>query len=598
MALGSEARSTFLAIVKGDASQAVTEFKKLGNSVEKSTKGASGSVGKFKQLSSGAFAEVKANAGMMAAGAGAAFAGFALHAASSFSDLGVTIGKFRDSTGLAAEEASRMVELSGDLGISSDTLQATLGRLNKNIKPELFKQLGIEIATTKTGATDVQGTFLNVIDKLNGIKDPAVKAATATKLLGRNWQEISEIIGMGSAGLADRLKSITGAKVMSDDEIKKAREFRDAQDALKDVFEELVITIGSRLAPALSDAANSMANIASDAKPAIDVLGKANQVANEGTGFFSDLFDAATDIPDVLRGNAFEMELFGKKITSTGDATRGFGAEAQQAANYVDFLKGRATATASALDDDAAATKKAYDATRDLRQAMQDLNEIQLDGLATKTDAVTQYYELVSAQNDYNAKVKEGKTPVEELATAANDLAQQQADLAKAQGEASGHTQTAAERTMILMSKYNDMQATLKKGSPLWLAIEAYKQALLTIPSNINTRVTVNGKVVQDNTSGKQGANTGLVGMAAAGTPSARSGTYLVGENGPELVTMRGGERVYSNPDTARMMAGATVAQGGSNTYNVNIYPRMMPNDRELMDTLNGLTRRQGSVIP
>ena len=107
MAIGSEARSTFLAIVKGDASQAVTEFKKLGNSVEKSTKGATGSVGKFKQATSGAFAEIKANAGMMAAGAGAAIAGFTVHAAMQFSDLGVSIGKFSDATGLGLDAASR-----------------------------------------------------------------------------------------------------------------------------------------------------------------------------------------------------------------------------------------------------------------------------------------------------------------------------------------------------------------------------------------------------------------------------------------------------------------------------------------------------------
>jgi hypothetical protein len=210
---------------------------------------------------------------------------------------------------------------------------------------------------------------------------------------------------------------------------------------------------------------------------------------------------------------------------------------------------------------------------------------------------VTQYYELVSAQNDYSAKVKEGKTPVEELAVEANNLAQQQADLAKIQGEANGHTQTAAEKNQILKDKYNELQSTLKKGSPLWLAIEAYKEALKTIPSNINTRVTVNGKVVQDNTSGKQGTS-GIVGTAAGGTNSARSGNYLVGENGPELVTMRGGERVYSNPQTQAMMAGATMGQGGGNTYNVTLAPRMMPTDRELMDMLNRLARRQGSVIP
>lgn len=43
----------------------------------------------------------------------------------------------------------------------------------------------------------------------------------------------------------------------------------------------------------------------------------------------------------------------------------------------------------------------------------------------------------------------------------------------------------------------------------------------------------------------------------ATGTPSAPRGLALVGERGPELVSFRGGERVFTNGETRRMMAGA-----------------------------------------
>jgi len=42
----------------------------------------------------------------------------------------------------------------------------------------------------------------------------------------------------------------------------------------------------------------------------------------------------------------------------------------------------------------------------------------------------------------------------------------------------------------------------------------------------------------------------------ASGTMSARRGLALVGENGPEYVAMRGGERVYSANQTRGMWAG------------------------------------------
>lgn len=63
-----------------------------------------------------------------------------------------------------------------------------------------------------------------------------------------------------------------------------------------------------------------------------------------------------------------------------------------------------------------------------------------------------------------------------------------------------------------------------------------------------NTGVTI-GKIGGAMTNGLPGY--------ANGTKSARSGLSLVGENGPELVNFRGGERVYNNADSAAMMSGS-----------------------------------------
>lgn len=52
----------------------------------------------------------------------------------------------------------------------------------------------------------------------------------------------------------------------------------------------------------------------------------------------------------------------------------------------------------------------------------------------------------------------------------------------------------------------------------------------------------------------------------ATGTQSAISGLHLVGEAGPELVNFKGGERVYNNTDTMKMLSGS--GEKG-NTFNV-----------------------------
>jgi uncharacterized phage infection (PIP) family protein YhgE len=576
MAIGSEARSTFLAIVKGDASQAVSEFKKLGNSVEKSTKQANGSVGQFKQFTSSAFDEIKANAGAMAAGAGVAIAGFAVHAAMQFSELGVAVGKFSDATGLSLDAASRWTEVTGDLGIETGTLQTALNKMNRELDPAKFREMGVAIAYTKDGATDVNATFLNVIDRLNEIKDPAERAKVATKLLGRNWQQLSELIGKGSNSLRKALSDVSDAKIISPEERKRAEELRDAMADLRDVYEDFVLKVGALAAPVLGGLAHrltSVAQFATNAARAFDDLSD----SIPGAGLLTDALDwpnelagAIGDGVDILMDGEGEFDAFGLKFTVT---TKKMTEESNKAGGSLAFLGDLLSAAAAAADEQAQATKRTYDSTRKLRQAIIDLNDIQIESQAGRLDALTAYYDFIAAQKEYNKVVAEGKTPTEELAKQSADLATQAADLDKAQQEAAGGTQTAAERTAILISAFNEMQKTLKVGSPLWNAIQAYKNALLTIPSNVNTKITVNGKVVQDNTSGKQGAGAGfgIVGTAAAGTDRARRGTYLVGENGPELVSMRGGERVYPTPDTMAMLGAAKLGQSSGNTTNVYV---------------------------
>lgn len=50
-----------------------------------------------------------------------------------------------------------------------------------------------------------------------------------------------------------------------------------------------------------------------------------------------------------------------------------------------------------------------------------------------------------------------------------------------------------------------------------------------------------------------------IVGAAADGTDNARRGYYLVGEEGPELVWMNGGERVFDAQETATMQGAMEV---------------------------------------
>ena len=215
---------------------------------------AEGGMNKFKAGSKSALDAVSANAGTFAVAGGIAFAKFAASGIKAFQDLALSAGKFADATGLTVEDASRWREVAGDIGVGSDSIQTGINKMNKALgtSPQLFKDLGIEIATTNTGATDVNQTFLNVIDKLKSIKDPAERAKVATQLLGKGWMDMAELIQKGSSSLKSSLAGVSDAQVIDPKELKRAQAYRDAQENLGDVFTKLSVTVGESLVPALT----------------------------------------------------------------------------------------------------------------------------------------------------------------------------------------------------------------------------------------------------------------------------------------------------------------------------------------------------------
>ena len=561
------------------AEQGVKGLKDFRKSVSE----AEGVTGKLKAGTSalgGVFKAASASPTVMA-GAVTAAGTAAFAAVSNYADLGLEIGKFSEATGLSAEQASRWVEVANDAAVDTGSLQTSLNKLNKTIDPTLFASLGIEIAKTASGATDVNGTFLNVIDKLKGIQDPAERARLGTQLLGKSWGDLAELVARGSGSLSKSLADVSDIKVYDNGKVNQARQFRDMLDQLRDTGEELALQIGKELLPTVV-AVGKAAAVAAKGVGYLDAAARGlagvgeisgtemrnlyHDITALGDGFYKSDYAVKNsiksyeDILVLMQTGKLDFPAVRKTVddltaahNAAAKATEGHGSAAQQAADYIDFLKGRVQANTDAIKDDEDATKRAKDATHDLAKAIKDLNDIQLDSIATRLDVVTQSMDLMQAQDDYNKSVDDGKRPVSELASAANDLAQKQADLAKQQGIANGHTQTAAERTDILMSKYNDLQKTLEPGSALWNAIEDYKKALLSIPTNVSTRISITG------------AGAGNAGRLAPGAGQGPDGT-----------------------------ATGSVSSGAP-TVNVNV--RSMPTQRELTEFINTTRRRQGPVI-
>jgi hypothetical protein len=233
----------------------IRDAKKAFGDFKGAVANAEGGLGKFKAGSKVAFDAVKANAGTLAIAGGAALATFATKAITAFQDLALASGKFADATGLAVEDASRYLEVAGDLSIPVDAVEGAIGRLNKTIgaDPDKVRNLGVDIEYLNDGSLDVNATFLNTIDRLKKIKDPAEKARVAAQLLGKGWQSMAELIEMGADDLKASLDSVSGGQVISEEELAKAKEYRDTLDDLGDIWNSFVINAGGVFVDLVSD---------------------------------------------------------------------------------------------------------------------------------------------------------------------------------------------------------------------------------------------------------------------------------------------------------------------------------------------------------
>ena len=244
----------------------LTEFSDNGIKAAKAAFGnfktavgdAQGGLNKFKAGSKVALDAVAANAGTLALAGGASLATFATKAITAFQDLALGAGKFADATGLAVEDASRYMEVAGDLSIPVDAVESAIGKLNKTIgmDPDKVRDLGVDLVYLDSGALDVNATMLNTIQRIKDIKDPAEKAKVATQLLGKGWQSMAELIELGADDLNASLTAVSEQKVISESELKMARDYRAAMDNLGDSTEDLKVKSGQRLIPMITFLAN------------------------------------------------------------------------------------------------------------------------------------------------------------------------------------------------------------------------------------------------------------------------------------------------------------------------------------------------------
>jgi hypothetical protein len=461
----------------------LTEFSDSGIKAAKAAFGnfktavadAEGGMNKFKAGSTAALDAVKANAATFAIAAGAAIGTFAVKAIQEFQNLALAAGKFSDATGLAVEDASRYIEVAGDLSIPVDAVEGAIGRLNKTIgaDPDKVRNLGIDLVYLKDGSLDVNETFLNTIERLKGIKDPAEKARVAAQLLGKGWQGMAELIEMGADDLNASLDGVSNSRIINETELKRARDFRDSMDNLNDKIGDVTLAIGQFLLPVIE-------NLVDKALAITDV-----------------------DMPGWFTAVTKSGELFGKGLLM----------------GPVDAMKSTYGATEDLNDELSTYARRQTDARSDMT-ALTEAIEDQQDGIAELT---AEWQTLLGTLDDREAfdNLDKSLTDLHDAAVAAwGGSAQEVRDYNAAQKDAIEQIADLAIAMDLTFGEQNKLKIFVDSGD-----LQGARDLLDQIARIAKIGPLYDSGIAQ------------IVKPQALGGPVMGGTTYLVGEQGPELFT-------------------------------------------------------------
>lgn len=351
-------------------------------SFRQSISDAEGGFGKFKAGLAAAGSAIDANLGKIALAGATTAVALGTKVVNAFQQTALEAGKLADATGLTVEAASRLREVASDIGVSGETVTTIVKKLNVELGKgnPLLEDLGISLQHTADGAADVNATLLDAIERIQGIEDPTKRAEAAQAAFGRGYADAAELINMNAVELKANLDSVSDSKIVTPEELKRAREFRDTMEDLKDVGEDLATSSGQVLVPALTSVGEILLGIEAAAIKAKDAI----EDIPGGKDFLGTAFSGIPDIVDQFQTNARNlaeglgligeeaggattpMERFKEIVGETAPAIGDAGEETGEAAEEVADLGDKAANTGPKIGDLSGALKDARDNLADL----------------------------------------------------------------------------------------------------------------------------------------------------------------------------------------------------------------------------------------
>lgn len=545
---------------------------------------AEGAMGKMKAATVGVGGALNQYAGQAAMAAAAALVAFGVKSVKAFQDTALAAGEFSDAAGIAVEDASRWTEVAGDLGIEAGAVQGAILKMNKALGDgkSVFSDYGVEVVKTKDGMVDSNATFINAISTIGAIEDPTKRAQAAQQVFGKSYASVAQLMEMSAGDLQAALRGVSDSKIVDQRELRNAREFRAAMDNLKDRLEDVTLTVGGGLVPVLTDLADGIAAVDDAARKlgAEGGLGDVLVAAWRSSGA-NQIIDTFRDVADVVGLGGEELEDFGGRAEYYASRIKEAGIQAAITTRTEEEA-------ADAREESNKQTEIAEKRFRDATNAAEDYRSKIEEMFGEERDAIQRQRDFAESLKDLAEALDDTSVSLDDQMDAAIEASEAYATL----NGASLNTEAGTRRQ--IESLYN-LAVSLAPNSPLRQALLGYIEELGKIPPEVNTRLKLNISSGATTTAGGDVIGRRYVPgqpnyVGATGGIVTRPTLATIGEAGPEAVVP-----LDRAPGASPLPTGRT--SGGGDVYNIAIYPKTLPTDRELIDLINNVRRRNGNVI-
>lgn len=225
-----------------EADNTVSAFDKIKTATDKVAQGAKNVADKTKVLSA---AGAAVGGGLLAAGAGAI---------KSADDL-ATLSK---RTGLSTDTLQKFAYASDMVDVSTEEMAAALSKMKKQMgnNPEAFENLGVAVRNADGSFRDLESVFYDSLGALSQIGDETERDLVAMDLFGKSGDTLATIIDDGGAALQEYgAKAQELGLILDEDTIGKLTATGDTIDEMKArataTFTEVGATLLENLAPTI-----------------------------------------------------------------------------------------------------------------------------------------------------------------------------------------------------------------------------------------------------------------------------------------------------------------------------------------------------------